>query len=77
MFSRRFSARKTKVHSSVAPCGTINLIISIGFVNMLNEMRFGEMSESTVKIFGGLDRLVNYEDGVQPTELYDGTDIRF
>lgn len=37
---------------------------------MLNEMRFGEMSESTINIFRGLNRNVNYEDNVQPTELF-------
>lgn len=42
---------------------------------MLNEMRFGEMSESTVQVFSGLNRPVNYGDGVQPTELYDGIDM--
>lgn len=37
---------------------------------MLNEMRFGTMSESTIKAFKALNRDVTYEDGVQPTELY-------
>ncbi|KAJ3918616.1 hypothetical protein F5877DRAFT_42202 [Lentinula edodes] len=40
------------------------------FVNMLNEMRFGTMSESTIKAFKALNRDVTYEDGVQPTELF-------
>ncbi|KAF5384756.1 hypothetical protein D9757_006264 [Collybiopsis confluens] len=40
------------------------------FINMLNEMRFGDMSEKTIKTFRSLDRVVHYEDGVQPTQLY-------
>ncbi|KAJ4476616.1 hypothetical protein J3R30DRAFT_309841 [Lentinula aciculospora] len=40
------------------------------FVNMLNEMRFGTMSESTINAFKALNRTVIYDDGVQPTELF-------
>ncbi|KAJ3985391.1 hypothetical protein F5890DRAFT_1157986 [Lentinula detonsa] len=37
---------------------------------MLNEMRFGTMSESTTSAFKALSRSVTYDDGVQPTELF-------
>ncbi|KIK71395.1 hypothetical protein GYMLUDRAFT_332531 [Collybiopsis luxurians FD-317 M1] len=37
---------------------------------MLNEMRFGIMSEKTIKTFRSLDRPVHYDDGIQPTQLY-------
>ncbi|KAJ3714015.1 hypothetical protein DFJ43DRAFT_885368 [Lentinula guzmanii] len=37
---------------------------------MLNEMRFGTMSESTTRAFKALSRSVTYDDGVQPTELF-------
>ncbi|KAJ3575906.1 hypothetical protein NP233_g801 [Leucocoprinus birnbaumii] len=40
------------------------------FANMLNEMRYGKMQESTVRIFKTLDRKVTYTDGIEPTELY-------
>ncbi|KAF9066064.1 hypothetical protein BDP27DRAFT_1331149, partial [Rhodocollybia butyracea] len=42
---------------------------SLQFVDMLNEMRFGEMSESTINTFQSLSRVVNYDDGIQPSEL--------
>lgn len=41
------------------------------FANMLNEMRYGRMQDSTIEIFTGLDRKVVYTDGIEPTELYD------
>ncbi|KAF9455001.1 hypothetical protein P691DRAFT_9274 [Macrolepiota fuliginosa MF-IS2] len=40
------------------------------FANMLNEMRYGKMQESTVKIFQSLARNVTYNDGIEPSELY-------
>ncbi|KAJ3718423.1 PIF1-like helicase-domain-containing protein [Lentinula raphanica] len=65
-----------ELRGSTSPFGGIqvgnqaNISTHFKFVNMLNEMRFGAMSESTVKAFKALNRAVNYEDGVQPTELF-------
>jgi len=40
------------------------------FVNMLNAMRFGQMSASTIEEFKRLSRAVKYSDGIGPTQLY-------
>ncbi|KAF5356106.1 hypothetical protein D9756_004033 [Leucocoprinus leucothites] len=40
------------------------------FANMLNEMRYGKMQESTIRIFKSLERNVTYSDGIEPTEMY-------
>ena len=39
------------------------------FVDMLNEMRYGELSDRSIKRFESLSRDILYEDGIQPTEL--------
>lgn len=36
---------------------------------MLNEMRFGQLSDASVKEFQSLSREVIYPDGIEPTEL--------
>jgi len=36
---------------------------------MLNEMRYGELQESTIQIFKTLNRKVTYTDGIEPTEM--------
>ncbi len=46
-------------------------IFAAAFVNMLNEMRFGRMQESTIEIFKSLSRKISYTDGIEPTEMYD------
>ncbi|KAH9853029.1 hypothetical protein C2E23DRAFT_702041, partial [Lenzites betulinus] len=40
------------------------------FVDMLNAMRFGRLSDQTARAFSGLSREVQYDDGIEPTELY-------
>ncbi|KAJ2919332.1 hypothetical protein MD484_g1111, partial [Candolleomyces efflorescens] len=40
------------------------------FVDMLNEMRFGELQPETILAFQNLSRKVQYTDGIEPTELY-------
>ncbi|TIB69249.1 hypothetical protein E3Q18_00259 [Wallemia mellicola] len=40
------------------------------FINMLNEMRFGKLSESSIKTFRSLSRPLQFDDQIQPTELY-------
>lgn len=37
---------------------------------MLNEMRFGTLSESSIRMFRSLREEPQYEDGMGPTELY-------
>lgn len=52
---------RVNVLSQVAPA----------FANMLNEMRYGQMKESTIQIFRSLSRNVTYTDGIVPTEMCD------
>lgn len=40
------------------------------FVEMLNDMRQGKMSDETINLFKSLERPVNYTDGIEPTYLY-------
>ncbi|TFY70120.1 hypothetical protein EVJ58_g64 [Rhodofomes roseus] len=40
------------------------------FVDMLNEMRLGTLSQSTIMAFRGLDRRVVYKDDIEPTDLF-------
>ena len=39
------------------------------FVDMLNEMRYGRLSEQTVAAFKKLSRPIHYEDNIGPTQL--------
>ena len=39
------------------------------FIDMLNEMRFGRMSPSTIQEFRNLDREPECDDGIEVTEL--------
>lgn len=39
------------------------------FIDMLNEMRFGRLTQASIVKFGKLKRLPNYTDGIEPTEL--------
>ncbi|OUM55831.1 hypothetical protein BVG19_g5433 [[Candida] boidinii] len=43
-------------------------------IDMLNALRIGEVTESLVQSFKSLERPVNYEDGILPTELYPTRD---
>lgn len=40
------------------------------FVDMLNEMRFGNLSPKSINMFRSLSRSIEYDDGLGPTELY-------
>lgn len=40
------------------------------FVDMLNEMRMGTLSSSSIQKFRALSREIKYDDGIMPTELY-------
>ena len=39
------------------------------FVDMLNEMRHGTLSQRSIARFRQLRREITYEDGIGPTEL--------
>jgi hypothetical protein len=39
------------------------------FVDMLNEMRFGKLSAKSIAKFKSLSRPIEYEDGLEATEL--------
>ncbi|KAG8738004.1 hypothetical protein FRC10_007418 [Ceratobasidium sp. 414] len=39
-------------------------------VDMLNDMRLGVVSEASSKLFYGLSRKVEYNDGIRPTEIF-------
>ncbi|KAK4703368.1 ATP-dependent DNA helicase PIF1, partial [Phenoliferia sp. Uapishka_3] len=43
---------------------------STEFIDMLNEMRFGELSQSSITKFRNLSHDRTYPDGVEPTELF-------
>lgn len=40
------------------------------FVEMLNELRLGHLSHSSIKKFRSLDRDLQFDDGLEPTELF-------
>lgn len=44
-------------------------IMCLDFVDMLNEMRFGKLSQRTIAKFESLSRPIPHDDGVEPTEL--------
>jgi len=37
---------------------------------MLNEMRFGTLTQKSIQAFRSLSRPIEYDDGLGPTELY-------
>lgn len=42
----------------------------LGFIDMLNEMRFGKMSQQSIAAFKALSREVKWDDKIGPTELF-------
>ncbi|RXW21685.1 hypothetical protein EST38_g4179 [Candolleomyces aberdarensis] len=40
------------------------------FIDMLNEMRFGNLSQQSIQEFRKLSRPIHYEDGMEATELF-------
>ena len=48
---------------------TYALTINTEFVNMLNEMRFGNLTPKSIAKFRSLSRIIRYDDGVDATEL--------
>jgi ATP-dependent DNA helicase PIF1 len=45
------------------------------FIDMLNEMRFGELSRDSISKFIKLKREPKYTDGIEPTELCVAVDM--
>lgn len=42
----------------------------VGFIDMLNEMRFGKLSQTSINAFKALARPITYQDGIEPTVLF-------
>lgn len=40
------------------------------FIDMLNNVRVGNLNYETIEAFQKLDRQINYTDGIEPTQLY-------
>lgn len=55
---------------TVPPLRGIELTCLTEFIEMLNEMRFGKLSQASIVKFGKLKRVPKYTDGIEPTELY-------
>ncbi|TFY83127.1 hypothetical protein EWM64_g883 [Hericium alpestre] len=49
---------------------TKTLIIDEIFVDMLNSMRFGQLTPDAIDKFRNLSRPLVYDDGIEPTELF-------
>jgi len=60
--------RQSDQSSYFSPCLSSLLTIS-AFVDMLNEMRFGNLSTKSIQTFKRLSREIEYDDGLGPTEL--------
>jgi hypothetical protein len=43
--------------------------VGIAFVDMLNEMRFGKLSQASIARFKKLSRPLKFDDGIDATEL--------
>jgi ATP-dependent DNA helicase PIF1 len=46
------------------------IVMDAEFVDMLNEMRFGRLSDKSIAKFKALSREIVYEDGLSATELF-------
>lgn len=64
-----FSARKSKVSDPCLSPKREDTNIEEEFVDMLNAMRYGEVSQQTAKELWALARRVTYNDGIEPTEM--------
>lgn len=69
------SVNLTKVFRQKDPRELQRLSICIaadepGFIDMLNEMRFGKLSPQSIAAFKALSRPIHYDDGIDPTELF-------
>ena len=64
--------RQSDQGSFILPCVPRILILYfyLEFVDMLNEMRFGRLSQKSIARFKSLSRPIQYDDGLAATELY-------
>ena len=60
---REFSLTDSRISQAQIPCRFLE------FIDMLNEMRFGKLSQASIVKFGKLKRQPKYTDGIEPTEL--------
>lgn len=63
-----------KVRGTIT-CTSWWLITLAEFVEMLNEMRFGKLTQASIEKFKSLSRPLKFDDGIVPTELYVGLSI--
>ena len=61
-------ARKNNVHF-IPSMANGRLLEILAFVELLNDMRFGKLSEQSKSRLMVLSRQVKYTDSVEPTEL--------
>ncbi|KZP32385.1 hypothetical protein FIBSPDRAFT_723029, partial [Athelia psychrophila] len=68
-----FAFDATKWHSCVGPPIMLSKVFrqkDQTFVDILNDMRFGKLSDKAVAEFMKLSRPLLYKDGIGPTQLY-------
>lgn len=46
------------------------ILFLVAFVQLLNQVRMGEVSKRTIEIMASLTKPVKYDDGILPTELF-------
>jgi len=56
-------------------CGFRDLMDELEFVDMLSATRSGKLEEWHIEEFLKLSRVVEYSDGISPTQLYDFSPI--
>jgi len=64
-----FRQKDQSTQRALILCQNSTLTLLLAFVTMLNEMRFGKLSEQSIQQFKALSRTVNWNDGIEPTEL--------
>ena len=61
--------RQKEQSTFLSACCQERLLTSSAFVDMLNEMRFGNLRPETIEKFRHLARAVTYSDGIEATGL--------
>lgn len=70
MLTKVFRQKDGGKYKSNDTCNVHLLIIySIAFVNILNEMRLGNLSDEAIRIFKSLSRTPEGDHNIEPTEL--------
>lgn len=67
---RQKDSRKYSTHSRLYPSALTDMLVPSEFVDLLNEMRRGQISTEGKAIFRGLSRPLTFDDGLLPTELF-------